>query len=301
MRNKNFISRSVRENITGYSFLLPALLIVFFVMFYPVFFTVKLSFMDYTLQFNKKEFTGLANYAALFHDRQFLSSIGRTCVFTAGSVLLELVFGLGTALLANARLRGNGLLRTVMLIPWAIPTVISAVLWKFMLNDQFGILNYIFSRLGFISEYKAWLAFPKSAVGSTILIDVWKTTPFVFILLLAGLQVIPKEEYEAASIDGASTFQKFLYVTMPEIAKVVFITLLFRTMDAFRVFDMVVNLTNGGPGNATEYVTLEAYKTIFRNLKIGYGSAMSVVIFIIIMLFSILYLLLLMRDKKQKN
>jgi multiple sugar transport system permease protein len=291
----------ISETFVGYGFALPALLVVAFVMFYPVFFTVRLSLLDYTLQFNKQEFIGLANYRELFHDSEFIQSIAKTFKFTVSTVCIEFALGLMIALFSNMNFKGNAMLRTVMLIPWAIPTVISTVLWKFMLNDQFGVINFLLVKCGFADEYVSWLASPTLAMNCAIMIDAWKTTPFVFILLLAGLQVIPKEEYEAASIDGASLLQRFGYITLPELSKTIFITLLFRTMDAFRVFDMIVNLTNGGPGNATEFVTLRSYKTIFRNLDIGYGSAMSVIIFIIIMLFSIVYLLLMMRDQKKRG
>jgi multiple sugar transport system permease protein len=285
--------RSLHNTIKGYAFLLPSLLIVFFVMFYPVIFTFRLSFMDYTLQFNRQKFVGLENYINLIKDASFRESIYRTFIFTIATVFLELVLGFAIALFANGKFKGNSLLRTVMLIPWAIPTVISSVLWKFMLNDQFGFINFVFNKLKIINSYKSWLAIPQSALNATIVIDVWKTTPFVFILLLAGLQTIPKEEYEAANIDGANFIQRFVYITLPQMGRIIITTLLFRTMDAFRVFDMVVNLTNGGPGNATEYVTLYAYKTIFRKLNVGYGSTISIVIFFIIVIFSSIYLKML--------
>nr|WP_231967808.1 sugar ABC transporter permease [Thermanaeromonas toyohensis] len=235
---------------------------------------------------------------SLLRDSRFLSATTNTFTFTLVSVALELILGLSLALLMHKSYRGRGLVRAAALVPWAIPTVISAMMWKFLYNDQLGAINDILLRLKIIPAYQAWLGSEKTALAAAIIADVWKTTPFMALLLLAGLQVIPEELYEAATVDGASRLKQFTRITLPLLKPAILVALIFRTLDAFRVFDLIYVLTGGGPGNSTETLTIYAYKTLFRNLDFGLGSALSVVIFFMVFGISLIYIRLLSTDEK---
>ncbi len=296
------VKKSVfKENFQAYLFVLPALALVMLVIFYPIYFTFKLSMSNFMLQFPVHEFIGLKNYLDLFSDPRFFNAVYVTLFFTFFTVLLEFSLGFITALVANIKFKGCGYLRTALLIPWAIPTVISTMLWRFMLNDQFGVVNYILQKLMIIKDYMPWLGTPDLAIISAIIIDVWKTTPFMFILLLSGLQVIPAELREASVIDGATAWQHFRMIVLPMMRPTILIALLFRTMDAFRVFDMIVALTNGGPANSTEVLSLYSYKTMYRTLDFGYGSAIANTIFLFVAIIAAIYVSSLLKNFKDNR
>jgi multiple sugar transport system permease protein len=206
-------------------------------------------------------------------------ALSNTLVFTLGSVGLELLLGIGVALVMHARFRGRGLFRTAVLVPWAVPTVVAGMMWAWIYNDQYGVLNHLLAGTGLIDGHVAWLGMQETAMLSLIFADVWKTTPFMALLLLAGLQMIPEELYEAARVDGAGRFARFFKITLPLLGPTILVALLFRAMDAFRVFDLVFVLTGGGPGNSTETMSLYAYKYLFSYLEFGRGSALAVITF----------------------
>ena len=254
--------------------------------------------------FGINDFVGLHNYALLLRDGRFWSAWLTTLYFTAVSVALEVVLGLGIALLlrgsvfespgstsaaGSAIARGYG--RVVMLVPWAIPTVVSARIWEWLYQPDYGLLNYALTTVG-LSPVN-WLGSPVAAIHAAILMDVWKATPFVALLLLGGLQSIPRELYLAARVDGAGAWTTFFRITVPLLMPAVVIVLVFRTMDAFRVFDAVYVLTGGGPGNSTETVSIYAYKMLFQTLQFGYGAAIATMVFVSVMLMSVGYLVLL--------
>ncbi|WP_035172439.1 carbohydrate ABC transporter permease [Caldanaerobius polysaccharolyticus] len=297
MKTKKPHRFEINEAMLGYLLVTPALLCIIIIALYPVLQTFWLSLHSMKLQFaNMSRFIGLSNYAALLKDMRFWSATKNTFVFTVVSVLFELVLGLIMAMLMNKEFKGRGLIRAAVLIPWAIPTIVSALMWKFIYNDQLGVLNDILMKLGLIHGYKAWLGTPSSAMGAAIFADVWKTAPFMALLLLAGLQVIPRELYEAGKVDGASPIRQFFSITLPLLRPTIMVALIFRTLDAFRVFDLIYVMTGGGPGNSTETLSIYAYKTMFRNLDFGMGSAMAVIIFIFVFLFALFYIKLLDRD-----
>jgi multiple sugar transport system permease protein len=200
------------------------------------------------------------------------------------SVSLELLLGLGIALLLNRAFRFRGIVTALVLVPWAIPTAVSARMWEWMYNTDFGILNHL---LGMKIN---WLGSPFWAMNAAVVMDVWKTTPFVAILLLAGLKMVPHDLYQAARIDGAGTWSIFRRITLPLLMPVVLVVLIFRTMDAFRVFDAVYVLTGGGPANTTETLSIYAYKVLFQTLQFGYGSTLAIVVFLCVGAISLLYL-----------
>ncbi|SFJ53491.1 carbohydrate ABC transporter permease [Thermoflavimicrobium dichotomicum] len=234
-------------------------------------------------------FIGFDFYKKFLSDSRMWASLGNTILFTVISVFLELVLGLGIALLINRKFFGRGLVRAAVLVPWAIPTVISALMWKFMFDGQNGIMAKFFELIGIVPDMGQLLTTKAGSMFAIIFADVWKTTPFMALLLLAGLQTIPQSLYEAAEVDGASKVQQFFRITLPLLKPAILVALLFRTLDAFRVFDLVYVLTGGGPANATETISIYAYKTMFGQLSFGEGSALSVVVFICVAIISIIF------------
>jgi multiple sugar transport system permease protein len=272
-----------RESRTGWILMTPALIILALVFAYPILRAFWLSTFTQNLgtQLNA-EFSGLTNYARLIGDSRFWQSLWNTSIFTAFSISLELLIGLVFALILNQTFRGRGLVRTVALIPWALPTAVMGLAWAWIFNDQFGVVNDLLIRLGFIQERITWLGEPTRAMLALIFADVWKTTPFIAILLLAGLQSIPGDLYEAHAIDGASPWQSFRHITLPLIAPQILIALLFRFAQSFGIFDLVQVMTGGGPAGATETVSIYIYATVRRYLDFGYGAALVVVTFLIL-------------------
>jgi multiple sugar transport system permease protein len=227
-------------------------------------------------------FSGLENYGRMIGDGRFWQSMGNTTVFTVGSVLLELIIGMGVALVLNQSFRGRGVVRTIALLPWALPTALMGLAWAWIFNDQYGIVNDILLRLGLIETGISWLGDPTLAMIAVILADVWKTTPFIALLLLAGLQSISSDLYEAHSIDGATAWQSFWKITVPLLLPQIVIALLFRFAQAFGIFDLIQVMTGGGPAGATETVSLYIYGTVMRYLDFGYGAALVVVTFLLL-------------------
>lgn len=230
----------------------------------------------------KSNFTGLDNFTKVIGDKRVRSTLSFTLIFTLISVFFELIFGLFLALIMNRAFRGRSLVRTFSLIPWAIPTSVAALMWSYLYNGSSGIVSNIFSSIGLISSPAAMLSSSTNALWAIIISDVWKTTPYMALLLLGGLQVIPNSLYESSSLDGASKFQQFRYITLPLLKPSIFVALLFRTLDAFRVFDLIYVLTGGGPGGTTESLSVYAYKVMFSQTRFGYGSAMVLVMALIV-------------------
>jgi multiple sugar transport system permease protein len=278
----------------GYLFVTPAILLIISVAIYPLFKTIQLSFYDYSLLAPMDmAFTGLKNYQTLLSDSRFWGSLLNTLLFSAISVSLELMFGLVMALVMNTSIKGIGFIRAAALVPWAIPTVVSATMWLWLYNDQWGFINLLLSKLGVIGRFHAWLSDPSTALIAVIVSDVWKSTPFMALLILAGLQMISKDLYESASVDGANKIKQFFAITLPMLKSTILVAVLFRTLDSFRVFDLVYVMTMGGPGNSTEVVSMYAYKTLFKNLDFGYGSTIAVALLLVIALISFVYIRIL--------
>jgi multiple sugar transport system permease protein len=278
-----------RELLSRYFLLLPAVFFVTGIALVPVLFTVWLSFRRQLPIFGVSEFVALENYRFLLGDARFWQALGNTAYFVALSVPLEVALGLGFALLLHQKFRGRGAARALVLVPWAVPTVVAARFWEWIFSGDFGVLNYL------LGTRINWLGDPVWALHAAILADVWKTTPFVVLLLLAGLQVIPEDLYRAARIDGAGAWQLFRHVTLPLLRPVLLLVLLFRTMDAARIFDLVFVLTGGGPANTSETLVVYTYKTLYRTLQFGYGSALAVATFLFVFAVSVVYLRLLGR------
>ncbi|RSK26641.1 sugar ABC transporter permease [Bacillus sp. HMF5848] len=246
-------------------------------------------------------FIGFTHYINNLTDLRMWKALGNTMVFTISSVAVELVLGLAIAILINKSFKGRGLVRAAILIPWAIPTAVSAKMWKFLYDGQNGIIAKYFADLGLIDRMADLLTTPTGAMFSVIFSDVWKTTPYMALLLLAGLQTIPGSLYEAASIDGAGKWKQFMNVTLPLLKSSLLVALLFRTLDAFRVFDLIYVLTGGGPANSTETISILAYKVMFAQTNFGEGSALAVIVFICVAIISVFYIKFLGADLVSDN
>jgi ABC-type sugar transport system permease subunit len=271
---------------------LPAVLTIVLVALFPLVWTVweSLHLHDLRMPWLGRPFVGLDNYLEAFGDPRFHGALWHTLFFAVTSVSLEILIGLWLALALNRAFRGRGLVRAAVLVPWAIPTVVSALLWRFMFEGQTGIVNSALVGLGLIREPVVWLIHPYAAWVPVILADVWKTTPFVALLLLAGLQNIDASLYEAARIDGASVWRQFRHVTLPLLKPALLVALIFRTLDAFRVFDLIYALTGGGPGTSTEPIALYTFNALLQNLQFGYGSALSVIVFVLTFSLALIYI-----------
>lgn len=252
----------------------PALALLAAVAIYPILAASWMSLHRIILVFGEERFVGLDNYRFLVSDARFWGALGNTLYFSLVAVTVELLLGLAIALLLDLAMRGRALLRAAVLLPWAITTVVSAKIWAFLFNPEYGLVTRVLP-----GQELNWLGTPGLAMHAAILVDVWKTTPFMALLLLAGLQGIPRDVYRAARVDGASQWQIFRRITLPLLKPAIAVAVLFRALDAFRVFDAVYVLTDGGPANTTETLSIYAYKTLMRSGDFGYGSALSVATF----------------------
>jgi trehalose/maltose transport system permease protein len=271
----------------------PSIAVLLLIGAYPLLQTLWFSFTNaYFASSTTQQFIGLRNYRLLFTDPDFWRALLNTAIFTFVSVTVEFCIGLAIALLLHSRMRGRAFFRACMLIPWAIPTVIAARIWGYMLVDTYGVVNdLLFTRLHLIDQKIAWLARPVFSMIAIIAVDVWKTTPFVALLLLAGMQTIPRDVCEAAEVDGAKRFQRLRFVIIPMLKPAILVALVFRTLDALRVFDVIWVLTRGELG--TESLATYTYRYLVDYRRTGYGSAASVAIFITISVFVAIYVKLL--------
>jgi multiple sugar transport system permease protein len=272
-----------REQRTGWLLTIPALLVLLLVYGYPIISAFVMSLFTENLSTNLEPvFTGFSNFSRMAQDGRFWQSLWNTAIFTVFSLIVELVLGMIIALTLDQAFRGRGWVRTISILPWALPTALIALAWRWIFNGEFGVWNDILLRLQIISDPVNWLGDPNWAMVGAIAADVWKTTSFVSILLLAGLQSIPQDLYEAHAIDGASPWQSFRQITLPLIAPQILIAMLFRFAQAFGIFDLIQVMTGGGPGGATEMVSLYIYATVMRYLDFGYGAALVVVTFLVL-------------------
>jgi ABC-type sugar transport system permease subunit len=279
---------------TAFWFVLPSFVFVGVFTLYPIFESFRLSFyrMILTLPWLGQKMVGWENYLDLWTDPVAMQALRTTLIFVGVTIPLELLVGLGMALVMNEIFHGRGLLRAVVLIPWAVPTVVSSQMWRFIFNDRYGLVNFVLFG-GDASRYLAPLADPYLAMAAIMIAEVWKTAPFAGLILLAGLQAIPDDLYDAANIDGATSWQKFRHVTLPLIRPALLLALLFRTIDGLRVFDLVFVMTQGGPADATNVLSFYGYKKIFAEGMVGYGSAVAVTVFLLSLILSLVYLRIL--------
>jgi multiple sugar transport system permease protein len=284
-----------RRRAVGYVFVAPALLVLAVVLGYPIVDSILLALQRVELGGGsvQRSWAGLANFQRLVADDTFRRAVVNSAYFSAMEVVLVVGIGLGVAVLLNHPMGRSGLFRILLVIPWAIAPVANAVLWKWILHANYGVLNGVLSWLGLIDHYHVWLGTPLSALNFLLLVDVWKSVPFVALLLLAGLQRVPAILYKAAYMDGAGPWQSFLHVTLPTIRSAIAIAVVLQTIWSLRVFDLVFVLTRGGPADATALMNFLAYRVTFNFLDLGYGAAIANVIFAATFLLAILYAWLL--------
>ena len=282
-------------------FLTPASVAVLAVSVYPILDGVWLSLRNTLLSTQDDDFVGLDNYTRLLDDEQFWSAWRHTLTFTAASTVLETLIGLVMALVLYEPFRGRGMVRAAMLVPWAIPTVVTSKMFGWLFDGQHGVINWLLLKAGLITDYVNWYGSPHTAFQSIIIADVWKTAPFMALLLLAGLQTIPRSLIEAARIDGAGPWHVFYYVRLPMLLPTLLIAGMFRALDAFRIFDLVYVLTGGGPADSTEVLSTLTYKTLFSGLEFGYGSALSGAMFLTEAVLAVGFGLFIVRRMRRAN
>jgi len=304
---KSKLSYQQRRSRIAWLLVAPAVVLLAIVAGWPLLRTLFYSFTDAMLDAPADyHFVGFANYFDLgdgdhnygvLADPLWWLAVGNTLRFSVTSVALELVFGMLLALLMNQKFRGQGLVRTAILVPWAIPTIVSARMWGWMFHDQYGVINDLLLKVGIINTPLAWVADPGLSMWAVIIVDVWKTTPFMALMLLAALQLIPRDLYEAARIDGASAWQRFRRITLPLIMPAMIVALIFRVMDALRVFDLIYMLTSNS--EATVSVSGYSRDLLVSYQEMGSGSAASVLVFMMVAGIAACFLMLGRRNKEE--
>ena len=278
-----------RRRRAAWLFLAPMLVVLVLVAGWPLLRTIYFSFTNATLfDIAYHDFIGLLNFEYLATDPDWWRAVWNTLLFATVSLAIETLLGLVIALTLNAKLRGRGPLRAAMLIPWAIPTVVSAQMWSWMFNDVFGIINVLLQKLGLITQPIAWTASPDTALAAVIMVDVWKTTPFMALLILAGLQMLPSECYEAAKVDGVHPLRVFWKITLPLLKPALLVAVIFRALDALRIFDLIYVMT--GNNKSTMSMSVYARQQLVDFQDVGFGSAAATMLFVIIAVITAVYL-----------
>jgi len=283
--------KEIRKNRLAYFLILPATLCLAIVLLYPLFRVFYMSFFEIEPLYHKEAiFTGIKNFQKILSDSRFKGTILQTAYWTFGSVALQFIIGLTAALIINEAFWGRGLARALLLVPWAMPAVVGAFSWKWMWHGEYGVVNHILKTLHLIPHNINWLGGISTAMAAVIITNTWRGFPFIMIMLLAGLQNIPKELYDASSIDGASVGQELRYITLPLLKPVILVTTLLAGIWTFNNFAYIYILTGGGPGGKTDILVTFIYKQGFRFFHFGYAAALSVALFFVVLAFSLLYI-----------
>ncbi len=295
--NKNFLSSVSIKNhrgsllqklannkaATAWLLMLPSLIIIFGLIGYPIIKAIGISFFEYKMtRPDNNDFIFLGNYISILSDIYFWKSMGRTMLFMVASIVLEFSIGIAVAQLLNTKFVGRGLLRTIIIIPWAIPISVNAIMWRWIFNPSYGAWNALLVQIGVIDSYQSWLSTPTSAMIILIACYVWKVVPLVAILTLSAMQTVPDELYEAAIVDGAGKWKSFWNITLPLIKPSLMVVLILKTVDAFKIFDIVFIMTKGGPMDSTKMISFLAYLETFKYMDFSKGAAISVIMSIII-------------------
>jgi multiple sugar transport system permease protein len=292
VRRRRGASAEQAERRLAFRMIAPSMILIAAVGAYPIAYAIWLSLHEYSVRVQGLSRwagpLGLRNYTNALKDDQFIASFWHTLIFTGFSVFFELILGLAMAIAMHSAFKGRGLLRTVVLVPWALLTVVTAMTWKAIFEPNLGFVNSLLSTLGLPGGNTVFLGETPWAMAVLIIADVWKTAPFMALLILAGLQVIPDDIYEAAKVDGSSVWQRFTKITLPLLTPAILVALIFRTLDALRIFDLPYVLTKGA--NGTNTLSLQAYEELRENRLIGLGSAMSILTFAVVMIVSFLYI-----------
>jgi multiple sugar transport system permease protein len=298
---EQYRSKSARnEGFFAAVLLLPAVAILALVIFYPLVQALLLSLKDATLlNATVAPFTGLDNFKQLLGDEVFWTAVKNTFVLTATSIAGSLVLGMSLALVLNENLPFRNLFRGIALIPWVVPGVVVALLTLYMFNSQVGVIDYVLVQLGVTEQFVDWFGSTRNALWAIILANIWNQTPFYMLMILAGLQTVPEDEYDAAKVDGANVVQRFRYVTVPNIRGVLAIVIALQVIWNFNNFDLIWATTEGGPVNATTTLTVHVYRMAFKSLDLGYAAAIGVVMLVALLLFSVFYVRAMERGQER--
>ncbi|MBF6637457.1 sugar ABC transporter permease [Rouxiella silvae] len=295
------LSLPQRERRQAWVLLAPMLVMMFLLTAWPLVRTLWLSFTDAGLigDGTSPAWVGSDNFIYALTDPDFRAALWRTLYFTFVSVIFEGIIGVLVALLLNQKFWGRSTLRVLVILPWALPTIVNATMWRLNFNPDYGSINALLTQLGIIDHYRSWLGSPDSAINAVMLADIWKNYPLVTLLTLAALQTIPEDLFEAARLDGASAWRRFRAITLPAIAAPLAVALILRTIDAFKVFDIIYVMTRGGPLDSTKTVSFFVYQESFSYLRAGSGAAYAVLMTLICALLIAVYMLMLLRQRKQ--
>lgn len=295
------LSLQHREQRQAWVLLAPMLIVMGLLTAWPLLRTIWLSFTDAELigSGGQTGYVGLDNYLYALSDPDFLASIGRTLYFTVLSVALEGIIGVLVALLLNQKFRGRSVLRVLVILPWALPTIVNAMMWRLNFNPDYGSINALLTQLHIIDSYRSWLGSPDSALNAVMLADVWKNYPLVTLLVLASMQSIPADLYEAARLDGASAWRRFRAITFPAIVGALSVALILRTIDAFKIFDIIYVMTRGGPVDSTKTLSFYVYQESFSYLRAGSGAAYAILMTLMCSVLIAIYMALLYRQRRR--
>lgn len=295
------LSLQHREQRQAWVLLAPMLIVMGLLTAWPLLRTIWLSFTDAELigSGGQTGYVGLDNYLYALTDPDFLASIGRTLYFTVLSVALEGIIGVLVALLLNQKFRGRSVLRVLVILPWALPTIVNAMMWRLNFNPDYGSINALLTQLHIIDSYRSWLGSPDSALNAVMLADVWKNYPLVTLLVLASMQSIPGDLYEAARLDGASAWRRFRAITFPAIVGALSVALILRTIDAFKIFDIIYVMTRGGPVDSTKTLSFYVYQESFSYLRAGSGAAYAILMTLMCSVLIAIYMALLYRQRRR--
>ncbi len=279
-----------RMSLQGMLLYLPAVIVICLIIVYPLLYALFMSFTNYRPTLRETSMVGFSNYIKILSDSSFWGAMLRSLVFTFSSLGLQIVFGLALAQLFNhPDLKFRNLFRGLAIMPWLIPTVSVALIFKWMFNDLYGILNYLMVDIGILDSPKAWMSNGTTAMVILIIANVWRGTPLMFTMFLAGLQGIPRDYYEAATVDGASAWKQYIKITLPLLTPVIMVSGVLRFIWTFNFYDLPWVMTGGGPGEATQTTPVYAYRTAFSAYRLGEGSAISIILFIVLLGFAALY------------
>ena len=297
------LSLRQREQRQAWVLLAPMLLVMLLLTAWPLLRTIWLSFTDAALigSGETPAWIGLENYLYALSDPDFRASIWRTLYFTLVSVTVEGIIGVLVALLLNQKFIGRNVLRVLVILPWALPTIVNAMMWRLNFNPDYGSINALLSQLGIIDGYRSWLGSPEAALNAVMFADIWKNYPLVTLLALAALQSIPEDLFEAARLDGASAWRRFRAITFPAIVAPLGVALVLRTIDAFKIFDIIYVMTRGGPVDSTKTLSFFVYQESFSYLRAGSGAAYAILMTLMCALLITLYLLMLWHQRRRST
>lgn len=289
----NFFSRYLpfrSKKLFYYSLIIPVAVIILLVLIYPLGYSLYISFFDLTLyEPDEVGFVGLQNYINVIKDSSFWRSMWKTIYFVLGTVVVEIILGISISIILNQKFRGRAFVRGLILLPWVIPGVVNGVMWKWIFNANYGALNALLSQLHIIDSYQIWLQNPFVALNLIMVANIWKETPVVVVMILASLQTIPLELYEAANIDGTNPFSRFRWITLPLITPVVATTFIIKAIWAVKEFDLIYIITRGGPQDGTTIINFYIYLQSFKFLNFSYGTAIAYVVTIIVSICAVVF------------